>query len=312
MFILKKIETWNVVRSWRVIGFRNFLSVMVLTALPSVSYSQAEYKSYPVQFSQFIFSYPLINPASLGAGKNNEVLLGYLKPVSGFAGVSTYFCGISVLPYKPKAGSGSRSIIGFRFYNDNEGAYINRKRFYFTYAFHTHLSRGLEISGGIDLGGMNFSIKPTPTTDGASTYNMDANAGMRLFNENFHVGVSVNQLFNSILKPIEEKTRLPLFFNLSSSLTLLSGDIAEISPHLLVTFPYFERTSVRGSLYGLFFNRFIAVIGWNHKTSISYMLGINDLEVLRNALNIIISYNTPMTRASLSINQWEMSVSYSL
>jgi type IX secretion system PorP/SprF family membrane protein len=276
------------------------------------AFAQPESKNYPVQFSQFIFSYPLINPASLGVHASNEVLLGYQKPVSGFAGVSTYFCNISFVPYRLKSASKNKSIVGLRFYNDNEGAYINRMRFYGMYAFHTPINSRLNFSGGIDFGGMNFSVKSTPTTEGASTFNVDANAGVWLYNNNFHVGVSLNQLFNSILKPLEEKTKLPTHMNLSASKTILSNENVVIGPHVLVTFPYYDRISIRASLYGLFFNRFITVVGWNRKTNLSYMLGVSKIRVLGNEMQFILSYNTSLSRASVSINQWEISFAYSL
>lgn len=301
-----------VIQLWRVILFRYVPVLLFMAAFRICAYAQPENKNYPVQFNQFIFSYPLINPSSLGVGASNELLLGYQKPVSGFAGVSTYFCNISFIPYRPKATSKNKSIVGLRFYNDNEGAYINRMRFYGMYSFHTRINSRLNFSGGIDFGGMNFSVKSTPSAEGASTFNVDANAGVWLYNNNFHVGVSLNQLFNSILKPLEEETKLPTYMNFSSSITLISNDIVIIRPHLLVTFPYYSGLSVRASLYGLFFNRFITVIGLNRKTSLSFMLGLNELPVFGNKMNLIVSYNTSLNRASLNINQWEMSVGYSL
>ena len=275
------------------------------------AYGQKPNEHYPVQFSQFIFSYPLVNPSSIGIMSDNEVTVGYQKPVSGFKGVSTYFCNISFVPYRVRDNAKNRNIIGFRFFNDNEGAYINRTRFYAMYAFHTQLSAGLRFSGGIELGGMNFSVKATPTTEGASVLKVDASTGIWLYNDRFHAGVSVNQLFRSVFQPIDEKTVLPTHFNISASYAILSGEDLILRPHLLVTFPYYSSYSLRASIYGLILEKVISVISWNHKKSISVMLGINDLQIYQSTMDIILSYNTTLRKAALGINKMEISLNYS-
>jgi len=290
---------------------RIFAVVFFLFVLISFSYGQKPNENYPVQFSQFIFSYPLVNPSSIGVNSDNEVIVGYQKPVSGFTGISTYFCNISFVPYKVRENASNRSIIGLRFFNDNEGAYINRTRFYAMYAFHTQLTTGLRFSGGIDFGGMNFSVKSTPTTEGASVFKVDANTGIWLYNDHFHVGISVNQLFRSVFQPIDEKTVLPTHFNLTASYAILSNEHLVLRPHVLITLPYYSSASFRASLYGLLFNKVISVIGWNQMKSISVMLGVNDLQIYRSTLDIILSYNTTIRKAALGINKMEVSMNYS-
>jgi type IX secretion system PorP/SprF family membrane protein len=267
-------------------------------------------KNYPVQFHQFIFSYPLINPASLGSNLNNEIILGYQKPITGFTGISTYFINVGFLPYQPKNKSYNKSIVGFRLFNDREGAYINRTRFYGIYAFHTRLTNKINFAGGIDFGGMNYSVKSTPTTSGASAFAVDANSGIWFYNKNFHIGLSVNQLFNSSLQPLDEITELPLHFNITASQVIVSNDFIQIRPHLLITMPYYNKTGYRGSLYSLLFNKIIAVVGWNHQTDISVLLGLHNLDVLNHNLDLIVSYGTSIKQVSIGIKTIELSLLY--
>lgn len=301
----------DVLKLLGIISRRSLFLTICIFSFQLCSYTQPESKNYPVQFSQFIFSYPLVNPSSIGIKSNNEVLLCYQKPVSGFTGVSTYFCNISFVPYKPGPSSQNKSVVGFRFFSDNEGAYISRTRFYGIYAFHTQISNNLYFSGGIDIGGMNFSIKSTPTTEGASAFKMDADAGIWLYNNNFHVGLSVNQIFNSIMKPLDERIVLPTHINITSSVLLLANDFVELRPHLLITFPYYSDFSLRSGLYGLFAHRLIAVVSWNRKINFSAILGVNDLSVYGGKINIALSYSTSVMQTTLGINQLEMSVLYS-
>lgn len=166
------------------------------------------------------------------------------------------------------------------------------------------------FSGGIDFGGMNFSVKATPTTEGASVFKPDANTGIWLYNEVFHLGFSVNQLFNSVFQPIDERTVLPTYCNLTASYRVLNSKNAEIRPHLLITSPYYGKTSIQMGLYGLFFKKLITAVAWNHKTSLSAMLGLHDLEIYKSHLNLILSYCTSVHRVALGINKLEISVLY--
>lgn len=288
-----------------------FVTVFFLVSVLFSTHAQVTSKNYPVQFSQFIFSYPLVNPSSIGVNSDNEVVVGYQKPVTGFTGISTYFCNISFVPYRLHQDATNRNIIGFRFFNDREGAYINRSRFYAMYAFHTQLTSWLRFSGGIDFGGMNFSVKATPTTEGASVFKVDANTGIWLYNEDFHVGVSVNQLFRSVFQPLDEKTVLPTHCNITASYAVLSRDNIVIRPHILVTLPYYNTTSIRASLYGLLFDKIISVIGWNNKTNMSFMLGVSNLKIYNHNLDFVLSYSTSLQKAAIGINVLELSATYS-
>lgn len=280
----------------------------MLCFLIITSYAQPTNKNYPVQLSQFMYGYPLINPSSMGVNANYELNMGYQRPITGFTGISTYYCMISFIPYKIKVSAKSKNVTGLRFFNDNEGAYINRMRFYGMYAFHTRISSTLSLAGGIDFGGMNFSVKATPTTEGASIFKADANTGIWLYNNRFHVGLSVNQLFNSVFQPIDERTVLPTHFNLTGSYAVVSNDRIELRPHVLLTYPYYSGTSIQAGLHGLFFNKVITTVSWNYKTSFSAMAGVSDLVIYKSNLSIILSYVTGIQRAALDINKLEASI----
>ncbi len=311
MYLPIKINTWNEILCRILVLSRSIQVSIILSFLFLTSNAQPTNKNYPIQSSQFMYAYPLINPSSIGINANYEVLMGYQRPVSGFTGISTYYCNLSFVPYKIRTSAKSKNVTGLRFFNDNEGAYINRMRFYGTYAFHTRINSRLNFAGGIDFGGMNFSVKATPTTEGASVFKADANAGIWLYNEKFHFGFSVNQLFNSVFQPIDERTVLPTHLNLTGSYTIVENDVVELRPHLLITYPYYSKTGIQAGLHGLFLEKIIAAVSWNHKTSVSAMLGVNDLSVYKSNMNIILSYVTNTGKAALGINKLEISILYS-
>lgn len=310
MLLPKKINIWFESR-YRIGALtRSILAGIILIFLSFICQAQTTVKNYPLQPGQFMYAYSLINPASIGSNSNYEVLMGYQRPISGFTGISTYYCNLSFVPYKIKETAKSKNITGIRFFNDNEGAYINRMRFYGMYAFHTQINNRLKFAGGIEFGGMNFSVKATPTTEGASVFKPDANTGIWLYNEKFHVGFSVNQLFNSVFKPIDERTVLPTHLNLTGSYVVVKSDIAELRPHLLITFPYYSKTGIQAGLHGLFLEKIIASVSWNYKAGISAMVGVNDLSIHKSNMNIILSYVTNTGKAALGINKMEISILY--
>jgi len=312
MYLPKIINTWPEIR-YRIVVLHRLITVsMVLFFLINTCHAQPTSKNYPVQLSQFMYGYPFINPSSMGVNANYEVFMGYQRPVTEFTGISTYNCMVSFVPYRIKASAKSKSVAGLRFFNDNEGAYINRMRFYGMYAFHTRINSKLNFAGGLDFGGMNFAVKATPTTEGASIFKADANAGIWFYNKRFHVGFSVNQLFNSVFQPIDERTVLPTHINLTGSYAVVSNDRIELRPHVLLTYPYYSRTSIQAGLHGLILKKLITSVSWNYKTNFSAMLGVNNLAIYRTNLDIILSYVTGIQRAALDINKLEISVLCSL
>ncbi len=312
MDIPKKMHSWYDLRV-RTVPLYARISCYLLFS-PFLLYLQAQpgSRNYPVQFNQFTNSYPVINPASMGIHDRNEVFMGYQRPVNGFSGVSTYFCNLNFTPRLKKEASENMSTFGLRFLNDNEGAYINRMRFYGMYAFHTRIGRRLKISGGLELGGMNFSVKSTPTTGGASEFKMDANAGIWLYNNDFHVGFSVNQLFNSKIQPLDEQSILATHVNFTGSVTLVRTGILEITPHVLLTIPYYSDFSIHTNLCALFYSKFITTIGWELGYNISFMLGIKDIHIYSNKLSLVISYTASTRKAALAVNYLEISLGYAL
>jgi type IX secretion system PorP/SprF family membrane protein len=311
MVLSKKIIVRFFPRSRDTYLYKLFPVSIFFSFLAFTGHAQPSNKDYPVQFSQFFLGYSLVNPSSIGSDANTEIKLFYQRPVSGFTGVSTYFCSISFIPYRIRSAARSKSVVGFRFYGDNEGAYINRTRFYGMYAFHTSINSRLNFAGGIDFGGMNFSVKATPTTEGASVFRADANTGIWFYNTRFHAGFSVNQLFNSAFQPIDERIILPTYVNITASYALIKQKNIELRPHILIAYPYYSGTSIQTALYGLFFEKLITSIGWNRKTSISAMLGWDNIQVFRGNLSAVLSYGTPVQHAALSINKLEASVLYS-
>jgi type IX secretion system PorP/SprF family membrane protein len=276
----------------------------------NIAHSQAKVENFPVQFAQITTSYSLTNPASIGVKPHNEAIMGFQQPLSGLKGVSTNFFTFSFTPYASKSAILRMNTLGLRLYTDREGAYIRRTRFYGMYAFHTRITKKIKFSGGIDFGAINYLIKSTPTTGSTSNYSFDANSGIWIYSTKFHVGLSLNQLTRSDLKPIEEITTLPLHSNFSASYELIKSDFLVLRPHILITYPYYSKLSIRGCLHAIIGKKVLTEIGLKYRENVSFVLGVNEFGLLKSKLNLAVSYTLQTQKISYGINVLEASVSW--
>jgi hypothetical protein len=179
------------------------------------------------------------------------------------------------------------------------------------YAFHTRLNKRVNFSGGIDFGGMNYAVKPTPTTGGVTTFNFDANSGIWIYNSDFHVGLALNQIFKSSLQPLDEITVLPLHFNISASKTIINTEIFLLKPHILITFPYYSEVSFRGCLHGEIVNKIVAEIGTKYKSNVSFCVGVKNIAAGKSFFECAVSYTMQTQSLSYNVNTMELAVGYS-
>ena len=116
------------------------------------------------------------------------------------------------------------------FYNDQEGKYLNRSRFYLVYAWHTHIFEETKLSLGLSAGAMNYSVKGTPLSGNGSDINPDAAVGIQVYRKSTWLGLSVNQLFNSEVQPLNEITVLAPYMNISGGSRFSLNNAIELIP----------------------------------------------------------------------------------
>lgn len=273
---------------------------------------QTNYSYYPVQYSQYMRNSSLINPASIGTKSRAEIILGSRNHTGTFSNISSYFASIDISFKKPQSKK-SFSSFGFLTECDREGKYIARTRGYLAYAFHFYAFEGYYVSGGINVGGFNMSVKGTPSTGDKSEFASDANSGIWFYNDNFYAGISINQIFNGKLQPYQEMSILKTHYQLTAMKKFTIGSLLAVKPSFLVRSPsylscnYNADYSLEAEISNFLFGSSI-----RHKLGAAFWVGISDLKVGNGKLEAVVSYNTPFKKSQININSFELVCNYKI
>lgn len=272
---------------------------------------QSQYSYYPEQFGQYMRHSRFTNPASIGSHSKLEVALGGQNHLGNFSSISTYFAGLSYSLRDETRNERPFSVIGLNIDTDQEGKYISRNRFYIVYAFHFRIFSNYFLSGGVDFGTLNLSVKGTPSVGGKSEFVPDANSGIWLYNHDFYMGISVNQIFNGHLQPYQEISRLRRHYNITFMRQFKINSLMTIKPSLLFRFPSYLNYNADYSMECLFAG-FVGGISLRYKLGGAFWLGMKDISFFSGKMEAVICYNTPLKSSLLNVSSLEIICSYGL
>ena len=253
--------------------------------------------------------YQFINPASIGSDSKTEAILGSKNHLGNFSSIATYYAGF--FSSINKTSSKPFSVIGLRLDNDQEGKYISRTRVYACYAFHFKVFTNIQLSGGVDLGGLNLSVKGTPSTGGESEFIPDANSGLWLYNDDFSFGISINQIFNGRLQPYQEITTLHRHFNITATKRFKISTIFSVKPSFIIRFPSYINYNADYSLE-CDVSDFAGGLSLKHKLGAAFWLGLTKIKIWNGNLEAIITYNTPLRKSLVNVSSLEIVCRYGL
>lgn len=274
---------------------------------------------YPVRFTQYDNALPILNPAAACAYSNMEISMVNQRMMGNLSKVSSYFASAQF-----KLGSYIQqrdkpfSTLGVVFSTDQEGKYINRTRFYAVYSWHAILYRNTRISGGLQFGGMNYSVKGTPLSGNGSDIKPDASFGLQVYNPNAHVGFSVKQLFNSELQPLEEITTLVSYANTHAGIKFSNSNNVTFQSSACFQFPLQIKKSVgERKLFSMnaminYQNKFESGIGIHNNSRMVIHVGKPDLAIASGKVDIQLSYAFLILHNSkINTPQFEIGLVYS-
>lgn len=252
-----------------------------------------------------------------GTFANLELSLGNQRMIGNLSKVSTYYLNANYRITRQTYLRKPFSTIGVILYNDREGKYLNRTRFYILYSWHGTIKNELRISGGLQFGGMNYAVKGTPLTGNGADLKPDASVGIQLYNPVFHIGFSVNQVFNSEVQPLEEITLLAPFANVLAELRLETTDWLDLKPIISFQFPFSSKdTKYHKNLYDatLLFtiqDKFTLSAGIHNNDRMAFSAGLNNLLSETGNLNIDLSYSFVFKKnTNLSSPLFELGINY--
>lgn len=266
---------------------------------------------YPVRLCHYYDNYALLNPAMTGLKSEFELNTGYQQLMGNFSKVATYYFNFNGRLTKQQSDNGPFSVIGIRIFNDREGKYLNRTRGYINYSWHANLTRKLKFTIGLEIGGMNYSVKGTPLSGDGSDMKPDASVGLGIYNSSFHVGVSMSQLFESEVQPLDEVTILYPFLNITADRKINILEDLELIPSAAVRVLTTERDIQYDlNIAALLKKRIIFNSGLHNNDKLVFGIGINDLVIMKGKTNIHISYGFPISRSTLNYSFGEIGIGF--
>lgn len=121
-------------------------------------------------------------------------------------------------------GGSNAHVPGLVVHSEYETSILKRTRVYFRYSWNTNLSARYKLSAGIHGGFFNYSIRGSGSNNGMSAYAPDANAGLWLHGKKINMGISVAQLFNSKIQPVETVYPLQRYLSAIADYKLVSDE----------------------------------------------------------------------------------------
>ncbi|MDJ1482490.1 PorP/SprF family type IX secretion system membrane protein [Cytophagaceae bacterium YF14B1] len=286
---------------------------IVLFLLCIQTYAQ-EVIGVPIPFNQFTNNYFLINPASISTESDMAVTIGRQFNTNAWSDIYTHYANatLKLTSSNTQEEHFPRHVVGFNFIGDKEGQYLSRNRMYALYSLQVRLSEKLFLASGASVGFASYTVSGTSVSSSGSATTPDAGLGLWLFDkQNGHIGVSVNQLTEGKLRPIEETTRLKRYYTLSLRKHIPLSSQVSLYPALLIRHVPAYQTLWEGNMGLVLNDLFMAGVSMKYKENFSILAGIERLPVLGGYVKTAFSYTAPVpNRLVARFNSYEFTLSF--
>ena len=285
-----------------------------------------------MQYSQYMLNGYIVNPAISGIEDYMDIKTGYTHQWTGFVGApqSNY---LSVHTSLGKDNSAKARIgnnvninsmtdeekekmeqanadkklkhgVGGYLFSERTGPIINNG-INLTYAAHFALSEKLKLSAGLAAGAMQYQLGKVKllnqedkafSQEVANTYIPNINAGLMLYSENYFVGISSGQLYQSEIK-LNENTnlnKLKMHHFINAGYRIKVNDNFSVMPSVMLRYVSPAPASVDVNLNCMIKNMFTGGISYRHKDAVVAMLGVT------LSKKIVIGYSYDFTLSNLS------------
>lgn len=205
-----------------------FVISTVLLLLCKITSAQVS-AVYTLAPQQFFNHYYLINPANQSLENKISLMAGNRSMVGVFSGIGSSYGNIQYTGYNPAQTRGH--TVGLYISNMRRGEYIQLNKIHFRYAITTALSRKMHISAGVSGGFVNYRLAASQASAGGSALGPDLAAGIWVMSDRLRVGVSIQQLLNTELQPLNDRLELRRYINIASSYKLTLSPASDLKIH---------------------------------------------------------------------------------
>lgn len=292
-----------------------FLSFFYFFLEVPFGFGQGRINTFPPQYFRITEAYPLTNPAYAVVDSNLSLISGNKMNFGSFKIFRTNYLSLTFRPNFSEKSSFRRHGFGLAALTEKEGEYIHYNRFYLSYAFRTRLSESTSLAAGATFGLANNSIQGTSISPGGSALAPDGNIGLWLYGEKAYVGVSLNQLLNSDLKPIGESFRLVRNSNFTAGRRFKITPLTKLTSIINVRSATGYEMDVDFMNVLLIQNILSAGVNYRHHKSLVLSFGFENLRFNqgRHLAAGWFSYSIPFSRyVSSNIQTYEITISYKI
>jgi len=269
----------------------------------------AQINLFPAHFEQLILAKQALNPASPNINQAHNLSVSNKFYTGAFSKINNFYF-IGNFNLSPKDSAKFISSAGIKLINEKEGDFINRSKYYASYAIRTRIHRNYWLGLGVNLGRAGYVFKGTDVSTSGSSSNWDGDMGLVFHNQSFCVATSINQMFNSLIRPKNLAFRWARFYTIYTEKKLNIG-LSELCFYAQNQFiPQKEDILDIGANLTVLNQIFIGTNVWV-KRNVSFILGLKNFAIDEHQFSIYASYNTPIsTQNSTKIHSYEMSVYY--
>lgn len=240
-------------------------------------------------FSQTILNTHIVNPSASDTSyiyvlrASNIIQLGLLKNVNKF-----YFDGDLRINSSRK---NSFHFIGLQALNIKLGDYISKSSLQVRYSWFSQLSKKASFSSGATLGFVNYSFLTTSGGSGGSDYATDGSFGIHYLRPNTVIGISIQQIYPSVLIPVSQSFQLNRLYNIDIERKF------NIRNHTVLTaYAIGQYLQEQRLLYSLGLMADVAdlvMLGINNFSlrKSSFNCGVHGIRIFGNQLKMVVTYS---------------------
>jgi type IX secretion system PorP/SprF family membrane protein len=283
-----------------------FLSLVLTFCYVSAISQEVPYR--PVQFGQFFNTYSILNPASCSFRDKLELFSARQQHGGARKYLTTTFVSGSVRFNDDKPNK--FQVAGLAFVADSEGQYLKRSRAYFTYGWHTRLSKKLSLGTGVSAGFFSYRVSSSNASVSGSATNIDASLGVWLYSTAYYLGVSGNQILNSEVTPLRETTALIRHTNAMGGYTFDVNKAFTITPQFIIRYAEDLPLDIDLATTGTVNNIVVAGINYRHHKSIVPMIGFQKVNIGKGTAKVMFSYSVPAGKIADNMRTYELMLGY--
>jgi len=220
-------------------------------------------------FTQTILTPYLINPAAADTSYSFKIQgnsidqLGLIKYVNRFY--------VDADKRIKTSRRNSFHFVGLQASSSRIGQYISKSRLQFRYSWYTQLTNKAALSAGASLGYVNYAFLTTQGGTGGSAFGPDGMLGLHYIRENTVIGIAVQQIFTTVLIPINQSFKLNKLYNIDISQRFRLGQDVKLTTYGVAQF------SAQTQL--------LYTLGLMGEISQHLMVGVNDFSGQKTSFN---------------------------